>query len=154
LHTLLLPILLLIGVSLCKVLDLVVSFPASPSSLQTDFVCIFYCVFGFGGFIGSFLREVFTSPYLVFYLLINLRIYGVHWIDLSLSFSKIPSLLRLESGCKCYHCFRLQSFLVGANPVCTRIFTGRPVSTRRHRDFYWEAGFNQAAPGYTPVALA
>jgi hypothetical protein len=36
LHTLLLPTLLLIGVSLCEVLDLVVSFPTSPISLKAD----------------------------------------------------------------------------------------------------------------------
>jgi hypothetical protein len=38
LHTLLLPNLLLIGVSLCEVLGLVVSIRTSPSSLKTDFV--------------------------------------------------------------------------------------------------------------------
>jgi hypothetical protein len=62
--------------------------------LKTEFVCIFYCVFEFGGFTGSFLTEVFTSRYLVFYLLLLLGLYGLHWIDLSLSFSKIPSLNR------------------------------------------------------------
>jgi hypothetical protein len=100
LHTLLLPTLLLIGVSLCEVLELVVSFPTSPSSLKTKFLCISYCVFGFGGFTGSFLREVLTSPYLIFFLLLILGICGVHWIDLSLSFSKSPSLLKSESGRK------------------------------------------------------
>jgi hypothetical protein len=72
LHTLLLPTLSLIVVSLCEVLELVVSFPTSPSSLKTEFICISYCVFGFGGFIGSFLREFLTSPYFIFYLLLIL----------------------------------------------------------------------------------
>jgi hypothetical protein len=78
LYTLLLPNLLLIGVSLCEVLELVVIFPASLSSLKMELVCILYCVFESGGFIGSFLREVFTSPYLVFYLLLLLGLYGLH----------------------------------------------------------------------------
>jgi hypothetical protein len=131
LHTLLLPTLLLIGVSLCEVLDLVVSFPTSPSSLKTDFICISYCVFGFEGFTGSFLWEVLTSPYLVFYLLLILGLYVIHWIVLSLSFSKSPSLLKMESGRKSYDRFHLPSFLVGTNPVSTGIFTGRPVLGRR-----------------------
>jgi hypothetical protein len=94
LHTLLLPTLLLIGVSVCEVLELVVSFPTSPSSLKTKFVCISYCVFEFGGFTGSFLWEVLTSSYLIFYLLLILGLYVVHWIGLSLSFSKSPNLLK------------------------------------------------------------
>jgi hypothetical protein len=109
--------LLLIGVSLCEVLELVVSFPTSPSSLKTDFVCISYCVFGFGGFTGSFLWEVLTSPYLIFYLLLILGLYVVHWIGLSLSFSKSPSLLKTESGHKSYDRFHLSIFSVGANPA-------------------------------------
>jgi len=55
LHTLHLPILLLLGVSLCEVLELVASFTTSPSSSKTDFICIFYCVFEFEGFTGSLL---------------------------------------------------------------------------------------------------
>jgi hypothetical protein len=58
------------------------------------------------------------SPLLIFfYLLLILGLYVVHLIGLSLSFSKIPSLLKTESGCKSYDRFRLPSFLVGANPV-------------------------------------
>jgi hypothetical protein len=134
---------------MCEVLELVVSFPTSPSSLNTELLCILYCVFEFGGFTGSFLREVFTSPYLVFYLLLLIGLYGLHWIDISLSFSKIPSLLKSESGRKSSHRFRLPSFLVGANPASpgfspggqlkpddTGLYTGRPVSTRRHRPVY------------------
>jgi hypothetical protein len=94
LHTLLLPTLLLIGVSLCEVLELVVSFPISPSSSKTKFVCISYCVFGFGGFTGSFLWEVLTSLYFIFYLLLILGLYVVHWIGLSLSFSKSPKFAK------------------------------------------------------------
>jgi hypothetical protein len=106
LHTLHLPNLLLLGVSPCEVLVLVVSFPASPSSLKMNFICIFYRIFEFGGFTDSFLKEVFTSYYLVFYLLILLRFYGLHLIDIFLSFSKIPSLLKSESGCESYRIFR------------------------------------------------
>jgi hypothetical protein len=105
LHTLLLPTLFLIGVSLYEVLELVVSFPTSLSSLKTDFICISYCVFGFGGFIGSFLWEVLISPYLIFYLLLILGFYGLHWIYIFLSFSKSPSLLKSESGCESYRIF-------------------------------------------------
>jgi hypothetical protein len=106
LHTLCLPTLLLLGVSPCEVLVLVASFPTSPSSSKTESVCIFYRVFGFGGFTGSFLWKVLTSPYLIFYLLLILGLYVVHWIDLSLSFSKSPSLLKSESGCESYRFFR------------------------------------------------
>jgi hypothetical protein len=105
LHTLHLPNLLLLGVSPCEVLVLVSSFPTSLSSSKTESVCIFYRVFEFGGFIGSFLKEVFTSYYLVFYLLLLLGFYGLHWIDIFLIFSKIPSLLKSESGCESYRIF-------------------------------------------------
>jgi hypothetical protein len=131
LHTLLHPNLLLIGVSLCEVLGLVVSFPTSPSSLKMDFVCIFYCIFGFGGFTGYFLREVLTSPYLIFYLLLIIGLYVVLWIDLSLSFSKIPSLLKLEFRRRSYHRFCLPSFLVWCKSGV-------------HQDFHLEAGFGPA----------
>jgi hypothetical protein len=105
LHTLLLPTLLLIGVSPCEVLLLVASFPTSPSSSKTESVCIFYHVFEFGGFTGSFLKEVFTSSYLVFYLLLLLGFYGLYWIDIFLIFSKSPSLLKSKSGCESYRIF-------------------------------------------------
>jgi hypothetical protein len=85
---------------------LVASFPTSPSSSKTESVCIFYRVFEFGGFTGSFLKEVFTPSYLVFYLLQHLGFYGLHWIDIFLSFSKSPSLLKSESGCETYRIFR------------------------------------------------
>jgi hypothetical protein len=81
------------------------SFPTSPSSSKTESVCIFYPVFEFGGFTGSFLKEVFTSSYLVFYLLLLLGFYGLHWIDIFLSFLKSLSLLKSESGCKSYSIF-------------------------------------------------
>jgi hypothetical protein len=133
LHTLLLPTLLLIGVYLCEVLELVVSFPTSQSSLKTKFVCISYCVFGFGGFTGSFLWEVLTSHYLIFYLLLILGLYLFHWIGLSLSFSKSPSLLKTESGRKSYDRFHLPSFSDWCKSCGAGIFTGRPVSGRRRR---------------------
>jgi hypothetical protein len=102
--------LLFIGVSPCEVLVLVASFPTSSSSSKTESICIFYRVFEFGGFTGSFLREVFTSSYLVFYILLILGFYGLHWIDIFLSFSKSPSLLKSESGCKSYRIFREDIF--------------------------------------------
>jgi hypothetical protein len=105
LHTLHLPNLLLLGVSPCEVLVLVASFPTSPSSSKTKSVCIFYRIFEFGGFTGSFLKEVFNSSNLVFYLLLLLGFYGLHWIHIFLSFSKSPSLLKSESGCKSYRIF-------------------------------------------------
>jgi hypothetical protein len=105
LHTLHLPNLLLLGVYPCEVLVLVASFPTSPSSSKTESVCIFYCVFKFGGFTGSFLKEVFTSSYLVFYLSLLLGFYGLHSIYIFLSFSKSPSLLKSESGCESYRIF-------------------------------------------------
>jgi hypothetical protein len=58
LHTLHLPILLLLGVSLCEVLDLVASFPTSQSSSKREFVCIFYCIFELRGFTGSSLWNI------------------------------------------------------------------------------------------------
>jgi hypothetical protein len=116
--------LLLIGVSLCEVLELVVSFPTSPSSLKTDFICISYCVFEFGGFTGSFLWEVLTSPYLIFYLLLILGLYVVHWIGLSLSFSKSPSLLKTEFGCKSYRVFRMSVFAVFQIRSCSGLCSG------------------------------
>jgi hypothetical protein len=89
---------------------LVTSFSTSPNSSKMNFVCIFYRVFEFGGFTSSFLKEVFTSSYLVFYLLLLLRFYGLHWIDIFLSFSKSTSLLKSESGCKSYRIFREDIF--------------------------------------------
>jgi hypothetical protein len=71
---------------LCEVFVLVASFSTSPSSSKTESVYIFYHIFEFGGFTGSFLKEVFTSYYLVFYILLLLGFYGLHWIDIFLSF--------------------------------------------------------------------
>jgi hypothetical protein len=105
-----LPNFLLLGVSPCEVLVLVASFPTIPSLSKTETVCIFYRVFEFGGFIGSFLKEVLTSSYLVFYLLLHLGFCGLHWIDIFLGFSKSPSLLKSESGCKSYRIFREDIF--------------------------------------------
>jgi hypothetical protein len=85
LHSLLLPNLLLIGVSLCEVLELVVSFPKSPSSLKMKFVCILYFVFEFGGFTNSFLRDIFTSLSLFDILLLTTS--WALWSPLDISFS-------------------------------------------------------------------
>ena len=51
------------------------------------------------------------SPSLVFYLLLFLGFYSLYLIELVLSFSKSPSLLKSEFGCKRYHVFRKGSFL-------------------------------------------
>jgi hypothetical protein len=91
---------------------------------------------------------------LVFYVLLLLGLYGLPWIDLSLSFSKSPSLLKSESGRKKIHRFRVPRFSIGANPVCTRIFIGRPVSTWHDRAVHREADFNPASPAYTRGAPA
>jgi hypothetical protein len=142
--------LLLIGVSPCEVLELVVSFPTSPSSLKTDFECISYYVFGFGGFTGSFLWEVLTSPYLIFYLFLILGFYVVHWIGLSLSFSKSPSLLKSEFGRKSYDRFHLPSFSVGAHPVAPGF---SPGGRFRAGDAGLYAGRSSARTGATPETL-
>jgi hypothetical protein len=105
LHTLHLPNLLVLSVSPCEVLVLVASFPTSLSTSKMESVCIFYRIFEFESFTGSFLKEVFISSYLVFYLLLILGLYVVHWIDIFLSFSKSPSLLKSESGCESYRIF-------------------------------------------------
>jgi hypothetical protein len=91
LHTLHLPNLFLLGISPCVVLDLVVSFTTSPSLSKTELVCTFYSVFEFGGFTGSFLREVF---HLFLFGILSLipywGFYDLHSIDIFLSFSKKP----------------------------------------------------------------
>jgi hypothetical protein len=58
LHTLHLPILLLINVSLCEVLEDVACFPISPSLPKTEFICIFDCVFELRGFPASLFWKV------------------------------------------------------------------------------------------------
>jgi hypothetical protein len=103
--------LLLLGVSPCEVIVLVASFPTSPSSSKMESVCIFYHVFEFGGFTSSFLKEVFTSSYLVF---LSLTHSWVLWSPLDryffLSFSKSPSLLKSEFGCESYLIFHEDIF--------------------------------------------
>jgi hypothetical protein len=66
--------------------------------------------FQFGGFTGSFLREVFTSPFLLFYRLLILGFDGFRCIDIFLSFSKSPSLLKSKFGCESYRIFREDIF--------------------------------------------
>lgn len=51
------------------------------------------------------------SPSLVFYLLLFLGFYSLYLIELVLSFSKSPSLLKSEFGRKSYHRFRKPRFL-------------------------------------------
>jgi hypothetical protein len=127
LHTLLLPTLLLIGVYQCEVLELVATFPTSPSSSKTKFVCIFYCVFELEGFTGYSYWKVHTYPHLLFYILKILGVYLHEVLDLVLSFSKIPSLLKSESGCESYHVFHEGSFLLVPSSVHPRLGPGRSV---------------------------
>jgi hypothetical protein len=129
--------LFLLGVSPCEVLVLISSFPTSPSSSKKESICIFYRVFEFGGFTGSFLWRVLTSPDLIFYLLIILGIYVVHWIDIFLSFSKSPSLLKSESGCESYRIFREAFFLPVPNSVWTGNSTGNQSKSSRTIFFYF-----------------
>jgi hypothetical protein len=42
---------------------------------------------------------------LLFYRLLLIGLYGLHWIDIFLSFSKIPSLLKSELGYESYRIF-------------------------------------------------
>ena len=51
------------------------------------------------------------SPSLVFYLLLFLGFYSLYLIELVLSFSKSPSLLKSEFGRKSYHLFCKPRFL-------------------------------------------
>jgi hypothetical protein len=48
----------------------------------------FIAFFSLQVFTDSFLREVFTSPYLVFYRLLLLAFYDLHWIYIFLAFQK------------------------------------------------------------------
>ena len=86
--------LLLLGISPCEVLELVPSFPTSPSSSKTEFVWIFYCVFEFGGFIGSLFRKVSHLSFFGILPFAFLGFYSLYLIELVLSFSKSPSLLK------------------------------------------------------------
>ena len=86
---------LLLDVSLCEVLELVASSSTSPSSSKTEIICIFYCVFEFGGFTGSSSKEVHTSPSLVFYLFPYLGITS-RYFDIACSkLSKKPKFAKI-----------------------------------------------------------
>ena len=81
-----------------------------------------------------------TSPYLVFYLLLFLGCYSLYLIELVLSFSKSPSLLKSEFGRKRYHHFRKPYFLSAATsaapgcaPVCPAKWPARWKSRRAVR---------------------
>jgi hypothetical protein len=96
-----------------------------------------------------FLKEGSHLSLFDIFLLLILGLYVVHWIGLSLSFSKSPSLLKSESRRKSYHRFHRPSFSVGANPALTGIFTGRPAQGRRNRDVRWGGPRRaQRAPGF------
>jgi hypothetical protein len=111
LHTLHLPILLLLGISPCEVLVLVSSFPTSPSSSKMEIVCFFYCVFELGGLRIICFGRFHTSPYFTFSPLkiLNVSLYEV--IYLVLIFSKSPSLLKSVSECESYCIFLSGHFL-------------------------------------------
>jgi hypothetical protein len=76
LHALHVPSLLLLGISLCEVLELVSSFPTMPSLSKTESKCIFYCVFELRGFTASSLWKVS-----------HLSTFGIFPLDISWCFS-------------------------------------------------------------------
>jgi hypothetical protein len=84
LNTLLLPNFLLICISLCEVLELIVIFPTSPSSLKMEFVCILYCVFLVWRFYRFFLKGRF---HLSLFDIFSLTTSWPLWSPLYISFS-------------------------------------------------------------------
>jgi hypothetical protein len=80
-----------------------------------EFICIFYCVFEYEGFTGSSYWKV---PHLSIFCILSFEnTFSLHEVVyLVLSFSKIPSLLKSESGCESYRVFREGTFL----PVLAR----------------------------------
>ena len=109
--------LLLLGVSLCEVLELVASSSISPTSSKTESIYIFCCVFEFEGFTDSSFGRSHPSPSLLLYLLLFLGFYSLYFIELVLSFSKSPSLLKSEFVCKRYCVFRMKGFAVFVRSV-------------------------------------
>jgi hypothetical protein len=75
---------------------------------------------------------------LLFYRLLLLGFYGLHWIDIFLNFPKIPSLLKSEFGCKSYRIFVRIFFAIsglGLNRKLNQNFNRKldqkfPISTR------------------------
>jgi hypothetical protein len=90
LHTLHLPILLFIGVFMCKVLELVYRFPTSPCSSKMEFVYIIYCVSSWEVLPVLRIRRFHTYLNLVFSLL---KILGVSPWEVLYLFSNFPTSL-------------------------------------------------------------
>ena len=123
---------MLLGVSLCEVLELVASFTTSPSSSKTESICIFYCVFELGGFTGVSFIDRSNIHLMVF----------TPWVDNDVSMHKVVGLVVLiptsprssksESGRKSYHGFCKTCFHVwpGASPGVTGRPTGWPGFNR------------------------
>ncbi len=76
-----------------------------------------------------------TSPYLVFYLLLFLGCYSLYLIELVLSFSKSPSLLKSEFGRKRYHRFRKPCFLSAASSAAPGYAPDWPAKRPARRQF-------------------
>ena len=76
---------MLLGVSLCEVLELVASFTTSPSSSKTESICIFYCVFELGGFTGVSFIDRSNIHLMVF----------TPWVDNDVSMHKVVGLVVL-----------------------------------------------------------
>ena len=79
------------------------------------------------------------SPSLVFYLLLFLGFYSLYLIELVLSFSKSPSLLKSEFGRKSYHRFRKPRFLPSS---VRREFRRRRAVRRNFRREFRRAGLS------------
>ena len=77
------------------VLVLVVLVMTRPSSPKTDFVCIFSCVFGFGDFVGPFVRKVSLFHLLEKSPLLGFNISAFCWVALVVLFpTKLDDLDR------------------------------------------------------------
>jgi hypothetical protein len=149
LHTLNLPILLLLGVSFYEVIELVASFPTSPSSSKTEYKCIFYCIFELRVLPVLHLGRFHSYPYLVFFLLTFLSFSLHKVVVLFLSFSKSPRLLKTEFGCKRYRIFHMSCFVVlqiwSEIRSCSGLRSGRVLAQEYRLELVW--ALLQAAPG-------
>ena len=99
--------------SIAAPLELVASSSTSPSSSKTESVPYASSIAFPSLKVLPILHlgRSHPSPSLVFYLLLFLGFYSLYLIELVLSFSKSPSLLKSEFGRKSYHRFRKPRFL-------------------------------------------
>jgi hypothetical protein len=101
-----------------------------------EFVCIFYCIFELGGFIGLCFRRFHTYPHLIFYLLKILGVYLHEVIYIFHRFSKSPSLLKLKSESESYRVFCECRFLPVLGSVQPSLGPGQ-LGLNRHLDWAW-----------------